>query len=127
MKTKIKTTVFLSLVITLIAASFFSCSKSSGSNNSNGNGNGDTTANTIVIKNFAFSPSSFTVAKGTKVTWINNDGVTHTVTATDNGNTFSSGSISAGGGTYSFTFATSGDFNYKCSIHPQMTAVVHVQ
>ncbi|HEU5364413.1 MAG TPA: cupredoxin family copper-binding protein, partial [Hanamia sp.] len=105
---------------------FYSCNKSSGSNNSSTNTGGTTTANTVVIKGFAFSPSSLTVKKGTKVTWVNNDGPAHTVTATDNGNTFNSGTINPGG-SYSFTFTTTGDFNYNCSIHPQMLGSVHVE
>lgn len=108
----------------LLCIIFYSCSKSSGSS-SNPNPGG-ATPNTVIIKNFAFSPASLTVPKGTKVTWTNNDGPAHTVTATDNGNTFSSGSI-ASGASYSFTFTTAGDFNYQCTIHPQMVGSVHVQ
>lgn len=128
MKTKTKIKLFIgTFVLCIIAAIIFnSCGKSSGSNSSNTNAAG-TTANTVVIKNFAFSPASLTVTKGTKVTWVNNDGPAHTVTATDNGNTFNSGTIAPAGGTYSFTFTTAGDFNYKCSIHPQMLGIVHVQ
>ncbi len=37
--------------------------------------------NSVTIANFAFSPQSLTVKAGTKVTWTNNDSVTHTVTA----------------------------------------------
>jgi plastocyanin len=124
MKTKNKIKLIISTFVLCIT--FYSCGKSSGSNNSNTN-TGGTTTNTVVIKNFAFSPASLTVTKGTKVTWVNNDGPAHTVTATDNGNTFNSGTIAPGGGTYSFTFTTVGDFNYKCSIHPQMLGTVHVK
>jgi plastocyanin len=126
MKTKNKISlIFNTLVLCIIAGIiFYSCSKSSGSNNTNTAGT--TTTNTVVIKGFAFSPASLTVKKGTKVTWVNNDGPAHTVTATDNGNTFNSGTI-APGSSYSFTFTTAGDFNYNCTIHPQMVASVHVQ
>lgn len=124
MKTKSKIKLIMSTFVLCII--LYSCGKSSGSYTSNNNP-GSTTPNTVVIKNFAFSPASLTVAKGTKVTWVNNDGPAHTVTATDNGDTFSSGTIAPGGGTFSFTFANSGDFNYKCSIHPQMLGTVHVQ
>lgn len=128
MKTKNKIKWVISTIVLSIIAGiiFYSCGKSSGSYNNNSNPGG-TTANTVVIKNFAFSPASITVNKGTKVTWVNNDGATHTVTATDNGNTFNSGSIASGGGTFSFTFNTAGTFNYKCSIHPQMLGSVQVQ
>lgn len=126
MKTKNKIKLVISTFVLCIIAgiTFYSCSKSSGSSNTNPTG---TTANTVLIKNFAFSPASLTVNKGTKVTWVNNDGPAHTVTATDNGNTFNSGTIQPGGGTFSFTFNTAGDFNYQCTIHPQMVGSVHVQ
>ncbi len=39
------------------------------------------TGNSVSIANFAFSPTSLTVKVGTKVSWTNNDTVTHTVTA----------------------------------------------
>ena len=123
-KNKIKSVVSTFLLCIIAGITFYSCSKSSGSSNTSPTG---TTANTVLIKNFAFSPASLTVKKGTKVTWVNNDGPAHTVTATDNGNTFNSGTIAPAGGTYSFTFTTAGDFNYKCSIHPQMLGIVHVQ
>src|SRR6266480_1748089 len=57
--------------------------------------------NSITIMNFAFSPVSLTVKTGTKVTWMNNDTVTHTVTA-DQG-AFNSGLLSPGN-SFSFTF-----------------------
>ena len=123
-KNKIKSVTSTFVLCIIAGIAFYSCGKSSGSSNTNST---PTTASTVVIKNFAFSPASLTVKKGTKVTWMNNDAATHTVTATDNGNTFSSGSIAPGGGTFSFTFNTAGDFNYQCTIHPQMVASVHVQ
>jgi plastocyanin len=123
-KNKIKSVISTFVLCIIAGIAFYSCGKSSGSSNTNST---PTTASTVVIKNFAFSPASLTVKKGTKVTWMNNDAATHTVTATDNGNTFSSGSIAPGCGTFSFTFNTAGDFNYQCTIHPQMVASVHVQ
>jgi len=63
----------------------------------------------------AFSPASKTVAKGTVVKWVNDDGYAHTATS-DDGSTFDSGNI-AGGGSYSYTANTPGTFNYHCTIH----------
>ena len=125
-KNKIKSIICTWMLCIIAGLIFYSCNKSSGSNNSSTNTGGTTTANMVVIKGFAFSPSLLTVKKGTKVTWVNNDGPAHTVTATDNGNTFNSGTINPGG-SYSFTFTTTGDFNYNCSIHPQMLGSVHVE
>lgn len=46
---------------------------------------------TIVIKNFAFNPGGIAVAPGTAITVINQDPVTHTLTAVDK--LFDSGSL----------------------------------
>jgi len=80
-------------------------------------------ASSVSISNFAFSPTSLTVKKGTTVTWTNNDSVPHTVTG-DNGGP-SSGSISSGT-SYSYTFTTTGTFAYHCTIHPSMHGTVVV-
>src|SRR5690348_1456503 len=45
---------------------------------------------TVNIKNFAFNPSTLTIKTGTKVTWVNNDSIPHTVTS-DSGNVIDSG------------------------------------
>ena len=76
----------------------------------------------VNIANFAFAPADVTVKVGQTVTWTNNDQMAHTVT----GSTFDSGQI-APGATFSFTFAKAGTYDYKCSIHPSMTAKVTVQ
>lgn len=79
---------------------------------------------TMIIKNFAFSPATLTVSAGTKVTWNQQDGAPHTVTADDG--SFSSGTL-AQGQSYSFTFATPGTYTYHCAIHPMMKGTVIVQ
>lgn len=77
----------------------------------------------IIISNFAFSPSSITVKKGTTITWTNQDPMPHTVTG-DNGGP-SSQDISQGG-RYSYTFNSVGTFVYHCAIHPSMHGAVTV-
>ena len=71
---------------------------------------------------FRFSPSSVTVGVGDTVTWTNNGTESHDVT----GSGLSSGTLQSGQG-YSHTFASSGTFNYICSIHPFMKGSVTVQ
>ena len=78
----------------------------------------------VSIKGFAFNPASVTVKAGESVTWTNQDGTTHTVTA-DNGG-FDSGNV-ADGATFSFTFAKAGTYPYHCSIHSSMKGTVVVQ
>ena len=80
-------------------------------------------ASAATIVDFAFQPSSLTVAKGTVVTWTNTASRGHTVTADDA--SFTSDTI-AGGATFSHTFDTAGTFAYHCSIHSQMKATVTV-
>lgn len=79
-------------------------------------------ANTVVIKDFAFSPSNLTVAKGMTVTWKNEDSMTHTVKS----DSFASQDL-ATGDTFQFTFNSAGTFDYICSIHPSMKGTVTVQ
>lgn len=103
----------------------FSCSKSSSGYGSNPGGTyNPPPANTVSIKNIAFSPTTLTVAVGTTVTWTNNDNMTHTVTANDN--SFDSGNL-AYGATFSYKFNAAGTFNYHCSYHASMLAKIIVQ
>jgi plastocyanin len=90
--------------------------------NTSGQSTTPETANTVIIKDFAFSPSSLTVKKGTTVTWKNEDSMAHTVKA----DTFESQNI-ATGGTFQATFNTKGTFSYICSIHPSMKGTVIVE
>jgi len=83
-----------------------------------------TPPNQVNMSNLAFSPSSMTVAVGTKVTWKNTDNVPHSVSS-DTG-LFESGLFNPGG-TYSYTFNTAGTYNYHCSIHSGMTGKIIVQ
>lgn len=83
------------------------------------------TSSSITIQNFAFSPASTTVKKGTTVTWTNQDSTTHTVTETDSQTGPDSGDL-APGKSYSFTYSTVGTFKYHCTIHASMTGTVTV-
>ncbi|MEO6814397.1 MAG: plastocyanin/azurin family copper-binding protein [Ginsengibacter sp.] len=126
MKTKNKINLLTTvLMIALITTSvLFFCSKSSGLYGTGvGNGGGNT-PNSISIAYFSFSKTVLSVTTGTKVTWTNNDGAAHTVIADDG--TFNSRQISPNS-TFSYTFATKGNFPYHCSIHTMMKATVHVQ
>ncbi|MBI3677856.1 MAG: cupredoxin domain-containing protein [Proteobacteria bacterium] len=80
--------------------------------------------NTIVIKNFDFSPMQTTVSVGATVTWQNQDEEPHTVTS-DSG-AFRSGAID-GGASFTFKFDKPGTYKYVCSIHPKMVGTVVVK
>jgi len=77
----------------------------------------------VTIQNMAFAPDTLRIGAGTKVTWSNADGMTHTVTELNA--LFDSGNL-APGKTFSYTFTTVGTFKYYCVIHPGMKAVVVV-
>jgi plastocyanin len=81
-------------------------------------------ADTIVMKNFDYSPMMLTVKAGTTVTWKNLDGEPHTIVGLDGA--FRSGALDQGD-TFSHTFDKPGIYQYICSIHPKMRAQIVVQ
>ena len=116
----------------LLAVLFISnsCSKSSSdtmtgmTNNPYGTGgSAGPGMNEVFIQGMAFSPATITVTAGTTITWTNKDGYAHTVTSDTN--LFNSGNIGSNG-TFTYTFATAGTYQYHCTIHASMTAKVIV-
>jgi plastocyanin len=95
---------------------------------------------TVRIKVFAFTPNPVTVNRGTTVTWVNDDDITHTVTSGtrdyapgDTGRVVATHkdamfdqSLDGAGKRYSFRFAKEGTFHYFCDRHPGMEADVKV-
>jgi amicyanin len=71
-----------------------------------------------------FIPGEITVVPGTTVTWVNKEAMPHTVVDLNKG--FRS-KIIAKDASFSFTFATAGDYDYLCSIHPNMKGKVIVK
>ena len=82
------------------------------------------TALEVSIAKFAYGPKEITVAPGTKINWVNHDEAPHTVTSSDK--SFASKGLDTDD-RFEHTFATEGDFNYLCTVHPFMTGVVHVR
>ena len=78
---------------------------------------------TVKIDNFSFGPDQLTVKPGTTVTWINEDDIPHTVVATNKA--FRSKALDTDD-KFSFTFTTPGSYEYFCSLHPHMKAMVMV-
>jgi plastocyanin len=64
----------------------------------------------------AFNPVTRTVSATTTVTWINGDGVAHTVT-NDPGSTETFNLTLGSGGTVTHQFNTAGTYTYHCQIH----------
>ncbi len=83
---------------------------------------------TVNIKGFAFSPATITVAKGTKVTFVNQDSADHTVTS--GANRSKDGKFDeqlSGGAQTTITFDSLGTFEYFCTLHSSMKGTVTVQ
>lgn len=86
--------------------------------------------NIVEMGAHTFSPSVIIVAEGATVTWVNESGEVHTVTSGTQGQhdgQFDSGSIPPGG-EYSYTFESTGTYQYFCIPHLSagMTGTVSV-
>ncbi|HXE59518.1 MAG TPA: plastocyanin/azurin family copper-binding protein [Gemmatimonadaceae bacterium] len=81
--------------------------------------------NDIGIDNFQFSPPTLTVARGTTVTWINNDDVPHLIVNVER--RFKQSPVLDTGQRFAATLDRAGTYKYFCSLHPMMqgTIVVH--
>lgn len=88
-----------------------------------GGGSSSGTGKAVAIGGMVFSPESVEIKAGDSVTWTNNDSASHIVTG--------QGRISSNelgqGDTYSKTFDAAGTYDYRCSIHPDMTGKVIVK
>jgi plastocyanin len=80
--------------------------------------------NTVVIKNFMFSPMAVVVKAGTVVTWKNLDGEPHTVV--NDAGLFRSTALDEND-TYKFKFVKPGVYKVFCGIHPNMKEIITVQ
>jgi plastocyanin len=80
----------------------------------------------ITIDNFTYNPSKLTVPVGTKVTWINQDDVPHTVTSSAKPRRFKSGTLDTDD-RFSYVFTAPGTYKYFCAVHPHMTAQIIVK
>jgi plastocyanin len=85
----------------------------------------------IEAKNNVFTPPSIIIDQGTKVTWTNDDIISHNVhksaDAVDFGAPFGIDTADFGPNkTYSFTFDKVATFAYTCTIHSLMSGTVQV-
>ena len=123
----------LVLALTACGSSSSSSSSSSASAASSAQATGSSaskepgTTDTIVIKNFMFSPDSLTVAPGAVVTVRNEDSVTHTLTDKADQNAFNTGPV---GPNQTKTFKApdkAGSYAFFCTIHQYMTGTLVVR
>ena len=78
----------------------------------------------VKIDNFNFTPPTLVVAPGTTVTWTNDDDSPHSVREKDG--KFKSAALDTDD-KFSQTFATPGEYEYFCSIHPRMVGKIVVK
>ncbi len=76
---------------------------------------------TVPMKNLTFSPTKMVISKGAKVTWTNNDTVSHFVNTDPHPShnylpTLNSLELKPGQ-SHSYTFANTGEWPYHCSLH----------
>lgn len=81
---------------------------------------------TISINDYTFNPSDLVIEKGTKIIWINEDAVSHTIVGDEEVNRFESELLEKGD-SFSFVFETVGQYKYHCGIHPSMKAMITVE
>ncbi len=77
----------------------------------------------VSIDNFAFTPATLTVKLGTKVTFVNHDDIPHSIVSVPG--KFRSKPLDTDQ-TFEYTFATAGDFEYFCGLHPHMKGKIIV-
>ena len=119
------------MVPTLIAGlTFIACASTAGSGTSPAPATSAAAATkpaAVTIKGFAFSPTTLTVAKGTNVTFDNQDSTAHTITS--GSNRTKDGKFDqqlSGGNETQIAFDTTGTFAYFCLFHAGMAATVVV-
>jgi plastocyanin len=82
--------------------------------------------NGVLVKHFAFTPSTLTVRAGSTVTWVFDDpSDPHNVDSRSKALHFSSGDPLPRG-TWSFTFTRPGTYAYRCDVHTWMHGTVVV-
>jgi plastocyanin len=79
----------------------------------------------VEMADFAYGPSSVTIAAGGSVSWTDSDQAPHTATADDQ-MTFDTGTLDSGA-TMTETFSKPGTYTYFCRFHPFMHGTVIVR
>jgi plastocyanin len=84
---------------------------------------------TIAIQTFQFTPSPLEVRTGTKITWVNRDEITHTVTSgtPENRDGRFDSPLEGKGAAFSATLDRPGTYTYFCNRHQSMRGEIHVR
>lgn len=87
------------------------------------------TATSVTVKLFQYQPGRIQVKAGTKVTWVNEDEIFHTITAGEpakKGGGFNA-PLDGKGKSFSFTFSQPGTYSYHCDRHEHMRGAIEVR
>lgn len=84
---------------------------------------GHATAHTVVIKDFAFTPTDIQIKAGDSITWINEDNARHS--ATNLNGAFDTGLLGQGQKA-TMTFSGAGRFEYRCTPHAKMRGTISI-
>jgi plastocyanin len=77
----------------------------------------------LTIDNFTFKPDAVTVPVGTRIVWVNDDDIPHSIVETMG--KFHSPALDTED-KFSFTFDKAGSYEYFCGLHPHMKGKVVV-
>ena len=90
---------------------------------------GGDTSLSIAIRTFQFKPSPLEVRAGTKITWVNQDEITHTITSgtPENRDGRFDSPLEGKGATFSATIDRPGTYTYFCNRHQSMRGEIHVR
>lgn len=107
-----------------------SVTNATGSANMTGGASISIVPNAATLGNKSYSPNPGEVKVGQSVTWTNDDTQIHTATsgmvgAEDSGQLFDTG-VMTPGSTKSLTIAEAGEYDYYCTLHPQMLGKIVV-
>jgi plastocyanin len=117
----IKRTLTLGLVVVALGAGLAACG---GGDDAPAAAAAQSGGTAVSAQDNSFSPGTLEVRVGDTVTFTNDGGVDHTVTATS-GAQFDSGSL-APGATFKFTAEKAGTVSYVCTFHPGMQGTIEV-
>ena len=78
----------------------------------------------LKIDNFKFGPEKLTVARGTEVTWTNQDDIPHSIVLTA---LRVSSKVLDTDNAFTYRFDKAGTFSYVCGLHPFMHGQVVVK
>lgn len=112
--------IFISVSLGIVLVGVVGCKSDYASPYGTNNSPANIPPNTVVMGSMSFNPATMTVARGTTVTWRNDDGAAHTSTSDSTG--WDTGNMPAGA-SRTTTFNIAGTFRYHCTYHRSMGMV----